>query len=536
MTPPTAEEPERAASAASEEARRASVGRILQHSSIYSVVPLLQQLLAVSLVRLYTHVLGGPGFGALSLSELIILLVPQLVGVNLLSGMARFYFEQKDVRDRNTVVSSSFLVLTLFSWLLCGAALLGRETLAPLYFGSAGESAEAAQYVDYWVLTLLIIPFSLSARMAVDYLVIRERPGLTTAIRLIKSLIVVGLNIWFLVGLEWGLRGYLGALLIGEVAVSLGFTIFLFTRLGMRYSHTLFMPMLRFALPLLPVGLLQLGLHQLDRFLIKTTVPLGGLEGLIEPGESEGLAWTGIYSLGYKLGALVHLALFGSFMQVWQPLIFGMKDEAARRETMVRVGTYAMISLAAVYLPVALFGRHLVDILAGKEAFRLAYVVAPWATVSYFFYGAYSISQAALYQAKKTAPLIWVNALGLAVAVGLCLWLIPLLGIVGAAIATLSSFIVLAIAGGLVAHRHYGLSFRLGSILQLSALALASLALTRVLDEWRDPVGLAELAQVLAVKVLCALAILYYLWRRVLDQNGRAGLTRLLRARLRSAD
>jgi O-antigen/teichoic acid export membrane protein len=532
--PNSAPEPAPDKDAAAEDGQRTSVGRILKHSSIYSLVPLLQQVLALSLVRLYTRELGDSEWGALTLSELVILLVPQLVGVNLLGGMTRFYFEQKKQRDRNTIISSTFLALTAMSWVVCGIALLARVPLAGLLFGSEGAAAVDPIYVDYWILTLLIIPFSLSARLAVDYMVILEKPGLTTAVRLFKSLGVIGLNIWFLVGLDWGLRGYLAGILIGEAVISTGFTIYLMTRLGMRYSSALFTPMLRFALPLLPVGLLQLGLHQLDRYLVKANVPLGGLDGMLEPGTDEALTWTGIYGLGYKIGSLVHVALLGSFMQVWQPLIFGMKDDRARRETMVRVGTYAMISLAAVYLPVALFGRQLVDLLSGKPFYRLAYEVAPWATISYLFYGAYAISQAALFQAKKSRPLIWINASALALNVALNLYLVPRMGIVGAAIATLCSFLLLAVLGGFSAHKHYGLSFRGSSVLQLFALAMACLGVTRMLDEWMDPVGLTELAQVIAVKAAVALAILYYLWARVLDANGRAGLVRLVRSRLPS--
>ena len=534
MTSPSPKDPSPEPARPPDEAPRASVGRILRHSSIYSLVPVLQQLLGLSLVRLYTNQFSDEEWGAQTLSELIILLVPQLVGVNLLSGMTRFYFDQKEGRDRDAIISSTFIALTLLSWLVCGAALLGRETFAGWLYGSAGGGPANPLYVDYWTLTLLIIPFSLSARLAVDYLVILQHPAQTTILRLGKSLGVIALNIWFVVGFGWGLRGFLAGILIGEIVVSTGFTVFLVARLGLRYRARLFLPMVRFSLPLLPVGLMQLGLHQIDRYLVKANVPLGGLAGLIDAKADEALTWTGIYGLGYKVGSLVHVALLGSFMYVWQPLIFGMKDDRERRETMVRVGTYAMISLAAVYLPVAIFGRQLVDLLAGKPFYRLAYLVAPWATISDLFYGAYAISQAALFQAKQSRPLLWINGSALALNIGLNLLLVPRMGIVGAAIATLSSFVLLAALGGLAAHRHHGLSFRRSSVLQLSALALACLGLTRGIDEWRDPAGFSEFALVICVKAALALAILFYLYRRVLDSSGRAGLQRLLRARLGS--
>lgn len=522
-----------------QEAKGEAVGlrKLLKHSGIYSLAPLVQRAASILLIPILTYALREDRgrYGALELSDFLILLIPQFIGANLLGGLTRFYFEQKTDRDRRGLISSTFLILGTLAWLVCGLGYAWRYPLADIVYGNGGAAGSGAAQVDLLVLSLLIIPLSMTARMAVDYLVILQRPVATTTLRLGKSFGVIGLNIFFVLGLGLGAWGYLLGILIGEAAVTLGFLLYIVRRIGLSFRWGLFRPMLLFSLPLLPMGLLQMGLHQADRFLIKELIPAGLVPVELQSGETYTLVAVGIYSLGYKIGSMIHVAALGSFIQVWQPWLFSMQESPERRVMMVRVGTYALAALAAIYLPVAVAGRQIVEVLDGSGRFEVAARIAPWATFAYLFYGAYAISQTALLLAKRSMDLMWVSAAALVVNLAANFVLIPRLGLEGAVYATVVSFLVMAALGSLAAARVVGLCFDLRKGCELLLLGFLAVLAARWIDDMQASKQLSDALPAIGSKVLIILVVLAFIWRRSVDADGRAALADIVRKRLGKA-
>ncbi len=521
--------------AASRASPPSPVRALLRHSSIYSLVPIVQRVLGIVLIPLYTYKLLTPEYGILELCDLLLLLLPQLVGTNLLGAMTRFFHEQADPRDREAVISTTTIVLGTLAWCVTGLAFLLEEPLAAFLFSRSDLSRLADSHVLYFRLAILIVPFSLTTRAGIQYLQIHQLSAASVGIQLAKTLVEIGLKLWMLFGLEWGVKGFLLSTLIGEALGTCTVTLWVLAKIKPRVVWRVFLPLVGYTLPLVPVGVCQLGLHQIDRLLLKYLGP----DVPLVAGEPETVAdsWVGIYGLGYKIGFLLHTAVLTSFMQIWQPWIFGMSDGKERDRTSVRIGTWALLSLAAVYLPAILFGRQAVDLLAGNEGYRDAWRVAPWIALSYLFYGAYSISQVTVFVTKRTWPLFWINAGALALNVALNFLLIPPLGFVGAALATLSTFVVLAALGAWASRALGQRAFEAGRTIAVLGVACLCALASLWIDSWRDPLaGGGTLAVVLGLKLAICAAALGFLWFAVLDQNARAGLIRLgrdARARLR---
>jgi O-antigen/teichoic acid export membrane protein len=347
-------------------------------------------------------------------------------------------------------------------------------------------------------------------------------------VQLAKSLVEIGLKLWMLFGLEWGVKGFLLSILIGEALGTTTVTLWVLSRTGVRVVWRVLAPMVRYTLPLVPVGLCQLGLHQIDRLLLKYMGP----DDLLVVGQAGTVAdsWVGVYGLGYKIAFLLHTAVLTSFMQIWQPWVFGLKAGEERSKEIVRIGTWAMTVLASVYVGVILFGRQAVDVLAGQEGYREAWRVAPLVALAYLFYGAYSISQVTLFVAKRTWPLLWINLSCLGVNVSANLLLIPRLGTVGAALSTVVTFALLAVLGAWASRREGHLPFEPLRVLLLSFVAAGCAGLVWSLDAWRDPLtSWGVFATIVGAKAVLGALVLAVLWFGVLDGDGRSGLKRLLR-------
>lgn len=510
-----------------------TVRGLLRHSWIYSLAPVIQRLLAIVLIHFYTKKLDDPGeYGLLEIADLLILLVPQLMGVNLLAGLTRFYFDHRDARDRAAVVTSTTIALAGASGLVTLGLLAFRTPLAGALFAAPAGAPVPAGLVDAFTIAVLIVPFSLCTRSGLQYLQVLKRSKAFTLIQLAKAVFEGALKLWMLFGLGWGVYGFLLSVLIGEALFALGLLIWMVARLGARFDWRVFRPLFQFSLPLIPVGILQLLLHQADRMLLQHLGPQE-LVGVGQDGTPLSLAqqWVGIYGLGYKLGQLLQSAVMVSFMQIWQPHVFGLPEEHRRGEV-ERIGTFAFAALAALYLPAALFGRQGVDILAGSAAYRDAWRVVPWIVLAYACYGAYAMGQVALMTAKRTWPLLWLNLLAVLLNVGLNAWWIPRFaehGYLAPTFATLVTFGAFALGALALAGRAGWRVFHPGRAAWIFLLLTAAAGLAGAIDAWRDPLAAGNLLPVLALKAL-ALALLWgALWGLGLDGEGRDGLRRLAR-------
>ena len=114
---------------------------LVRHSSVYSLVPIARNAAGLLLVPLYTYKLQTGQWGILELTDLLIIATCQVVGVNMLNGMTRFYFEQSNASDRNAVVTSGTLAMSLTAWIVVGALLLLRDELGGLLFPTRMEAA-----------------------------------------------------------------------------------------------------------------------------------------------------------------------------------------------------------------------------------------------------------------------------------------------------------------------------------------------------------------------------------------------------------
>jgi len=507
-----------------------SVRDILRHSWIYSLAPVFQRLLAIVLIRLYTSRLSPGEYGVIELIDVLLMLVPQIVGINLLGGLTRFYFEHADPRRRAQVVTSTTIALCGSALVLCAAALFLREPLAGIFFADGGNGSAPKELVDAFTIAILIVPFSLCTTSALRYLQVLKWSRTSTVIQMGKTVLEAGLKLWMLFGLEWGVAGFLLSILIGEAVASIALGTWMFLRLRTGFDWAVFRPLFLFALPLLPLGIVQLGLHYFGRVVLEHAGPQtlvhhagGALDATLAR------EWVGVFGLGYKIASLVHSAALVSFMQIWQPYVFAL-PEATRRGELVRLGNWAIAALAAVYLGLAIFGRQAVDLLSGDEAFRAAWRVTPIVALAYLAYASYSISQVALLATKRTWALLGVNVAALAIGVAVAWGLVSRAeahGYTAAAVGTLAAFAPLALCGEWLARAGGASTRSTGAALRLFAIASVTVGVALCIDAWRDPLAHGALLPVLGLKAILAALMLFSLWRFAIDGEGRAGLVRL---------
>ncbi|MEZ5978861.1 MAG: lipopolysaccharide biosynthesis protein [Planctomycetota bacterium] len=446
----------------------------------------------------------------------------QLLGFNIVGAITRFYFDSEDPRESRGRRRVEHDRGRCPAWTVIGALLLVfRHELAPIVLArSSGNvsrrrdlDGDAARAPDGSVPAHDAVRLHLPADPAAL--------GLFATISLVKFTFELGLRIYLVGPGGWGVVGFFVPVLLGEALTTLFLTGWVLWRTRLRLSWQALRPMLAYTLPLIPVGVLQFGLHYGDKKLLALFTPA-----------DESLHQVGIYGIGYKIGFIVTAAMLGPFVQIFHPWIYGVSDPGEQRRNLARASTYGVVAMTFASLFVVTFAKEALDWLPKNKDFVLAWRVVPYIASGYVLWAVYHLSQIPLYIAKKNGPLVWINLLALCSNVLLNALLVPEYGFVGAGIATLATFAILAALGLYVGARATGTHFEYGRMLR----TLAAMAGASALALWADanvpsdgPDG--PWAN-LAVKTVGLVVFAAWLWLGVVTRDERSELGKWIARKL----
>ncbi len=434
--------------------RSGQISRLFQHSAVYAVSAAVQRLTGLLMLPVYTnfaYLSSRSAFGDYALVFTFIAFMNFFYLYGMDSAFLRFFFLAN--RDRRTVFSSTYLILTLTSLATTGLVLAFAKPIA-------GVLLKSHAYAAFIRLAGLILLFDTLTNL--PYLILRaeERPVLFALFRTGRFLLELALNLAFVVFLKKGVLGILYANLCAAVINWLAMLPVVKRYFRWCIDLSLWKEMVRFGLPFLPNGIAFMTIETIDRVLVQ---------------EFLGKDAVGLYSPNYKFGTIL-LLLVVAFRNAWQPFFLKLAGERSpleARQVYARVFYYYLIGAGMV----ALAGTFLLDYLLKCRLFGNFYLLGPayWPGIpiipiillSYVCFGVYVIFTPGFYIQKKSGLMIWFTGTGALLNVLVNVWLLPRIGIWGAAVATLVSYTSMAALIFLVAQRIYPIPLQPGRIVRI---------------------------------------------------------------------
>lgn len=402
---------------------RAAILRLSKHTLAYSTAEYLSRIAGFLLIPLYTGHLTEADYGTRELFAITIAVLVQLAGINVTTAMHRAYFEDEDPARRRRVVSTTLWAVATVASVFVLLGLAAGDHLLPL------TRSQHPGLSNLWRLTLGIFLFQMLREVQNKYLQAEERSTLYGTLSVIKLVFEISLQIWFLVGLDWGLEGLFLGVLISEGLFCTILAMITLPRVGLAFSGPIFAGLAAFTLPLIPNGVFQFCLHSADRFL------LGWL--------TDGTEAVGLYALAYKMGYMANALVLGPFLMIWYPFLFSSPEDQ-RDELCGRLTPYFMMIMTFVLFGLALFSQDLIELMAGRPGYYKAWTAVPVIGLGYWFWALFQMLQTGFFIRKLTSQLPWITGAAVLVNVSANLMLIPRFGFMGAAWATLLTFAVLA--------------------------------------------------------------------------------------------
>jgi O-antigen/teichoic acid export membrane protein len=434
----------------------AEIKKLGVHSFTYWIGVMLAKIVGFLLIPLYTRYLTPADYGIIELLHLTADVAALLIGMQISQGVFRFYQAYESQTEKDLVVSTALISMLVLGIAMAAILNILARPITLLVFGSDAYLGYFRFFSSIYPLTLIIeVPFALIR--------IKGRSKLFILCNFLNFLFTISLSIVFVVYMGWGVWG----VIISPAITFTSLAIFLikrtFSEVGVSFSFKMVKQIFRFTIPLVPAGIGMFVLHFSDRYFVKHFCSLSDV---------------GIYSLGYKFGFIVSVMVIAPFNLIWQTYMYELAKEKNASEIYGRVLTYFTFVLVFTGLAISIPSREIIRIITIPAFFRASGVI-PMIVSAYVLSGVNIIFQAGLLVKGKSH---YIGIITFSTAVLNLMgnyFFVSTLGIIGAAISTIISFLFMATCMGLVSLRVYPFRIEYLRIIKIVLIAAIIYILSR---------------------------------------------------------
>ncbi len=418
---------------------------LTKDTAIYGISTMVGRFLNFILVPLYTNIFLPADYGIIQL----IYAYTAILNIIFIYGLDSAYLKFasfKDLGDEKDNFSTPYISIFLTSLLI--------SFLIAINAGAIGESLRIPSEYTYLIYLSAAILF-LDANVVIPFLKLRldRRAKIFSLFRVINIVTNIILNVYLILILHWGIEAIIISNLVASAVSLLLVSVTILKNFKFKFHSALFKRMLKFGLPFLPAGFAVMLVQVID-------VPI--LEKLTD------LKTVGIYKANYKLG--IFMMLFVNMFQfAWQPFFLQNAKESNAKEMFSKILTYFTLVGSIILVVLSLFITDLAQLkiagffLVGPEYWAGLQIV-PIVLLAYLINGMYSVFAAGIYIEEKSIYVPFITGTGALVNVIVNFLLIPVLGITGAALATLASYFVMAFGYYYVTQKFFKVKYELKRI------------------------------------------------------------------------
>lgn len=384
---------------------------LFKNTIIFSIGNFGSKFLNFLLVPLYTNILSTYQYGIVDLITIISMIVIPLFTMNISEGIMRFAMDKDS--NKNSILNIGFLMIILTIFLSIFSYFI------IIFFNLK---------IIFPVLICLFVISLASSQILMCYIRGIEKLMLYSIISIVQSLSIILLNIYFLKFLNMGVKGYLISYILSYLLT----TLLCIFSIGFKYFNVfskpdskLFGEMVKYSILLIPNSLMWWIIGSFDKVMITNMINI----------ESNG-----IYSISYKIPTIL-VSFTSIFNQAWMFSAVKEKDSKDKSEYTNSVFNALFIFILMFACFLMLFIRPITYVYVGKEFYESWQYVSPLLLGSIFLTLGTFISNE--YTANKDSKgFLKSSTIGAICNLFLNFLLIPLFGIMGAAIATCISYIV----------------------------------------------------------------------------------------------
>lgn len=391
----------------------------LENFLIYGLGGVISKLIPLVMLPVVTRMMPDTSyFGISDMSNTVVQFGSALAVMGMYDAMYRMFFEKDDEEYKKSICSTAFVFTMTVSLAVSLIMVLCREFIAERFFEDSKYTClvyiAAVATLAGATNSIVSAPTRMQNKRKIFLVMNAFSPVLSYSIAM-----VLLLNGHYVLALP------VAAMMAGVLSE------LIFLCLNKEWFHlknfdaAYLKPLLSIGVPLLPNFLIYWIFNSSDKLMITNML---------------GTSATGVYSVGAKLGHASQL-IYTAFAGGWQFFAFSTMKESGQVESNSRIFEYlGVISFSCTMFVFAL-ARSFYQVLFTGD-YVGGYIISPYLFLAPLLQMLFQVACNQFLVIKKTWPNMLILSAGAAANIFLNLFLIPRIGIEGAAIATLTGYII----------------------------------------------------------------------------------------------
>ena len=391
----------------------------IENFFIYGFGGIISKIIPLIMVPIVTRLMPKTEyFGINDLSSTVVSFCSAIAIMGMYDAMYRMFFEKNDEDFKKTVCSTALTFTVMMSVIVFILMLLCKNIIARYFFNNGNYA-----YIVYLSATATLLGATNSIIAAPTRMQNKRRIFLIT--NTVAPILSYSISIPLLLAGYYVIALPLASI-ISAFSLEIAFAILNKKWFSIkRFDAKLLKPLLVIAVPLLPNFLIYWIFNSCDKVMIANMLCVGE---------------TGIYAVGSKLGHASQL-IYTAFAGGWQFFAFSTMKEKNQVESNSKIFEYlGVISFIATCF-ICAWSFNIFKLLFKGDYVR-GYIVAPYLFLAPLLLMLFQVIGNQFLVVKKTWPVMFILSSGAVVNLILNYFLIPVLGIEGAAIATLVGYII----------------------------------------------------------------------------------------------
>ncbi len=391
----------------------------IENFLVYGLGGIISKLIPLIMVPIITRLMPSSDYYGLSdLSNTVVQFASAFAIIGMYDAMYRMFFEKDDIEFKKDVCSTALIFTFCTSFLIFILLILFKNQIAYYFFGD-----KKYFYIVYLSAIATLVGATNSIISAPTRMQNKRKVFLVT--NTLSPLISYSIAIPMLLAGYYTIALPLAAVISG-VTMEIAFGVMNRDWFNIkRIDLSLLKPLLQIAIPLLPNFLIYWVFNSCDKVMITNMIGIGA---------------AGVYSVGSKLGHCSQL-IYTAFAGGWQYFAFSTMKEDKQVETNSMIFEYlGIISFITTTLICAL--SYSLFRIFFTEQYLSGYIIAPYLFLAPLLQMLFQVAANQFLIIKKTWPNLIILSFGALSNIAINYFMIPIIGIEGASLATLIGYAI----------------------------------------------------------------------------------------------
>lgn len=393
--------------------------KAINHTVLYGAANIIRKIAGFIMLPIYTRYLTPADYGAVELMMMVVVFMEVFIAMRMGQAIFRYYSLAEDLKVKKAVMSTAFLMALCTSTVAFFTLFINAGSATEIFLGDT-------RYADLMAVIAVLLILQALEDYGLIYVRVHQRALLFLVLSVLKLVVSLSLNIYFLVFLELSVAGIVYSACISTGLMAIFATFYTFYYSGFIFSTVLLKKLVIFSYPLWIAAIGSVYSSSSVKYFLRVFSSLDDV---------------GIYMLAIKFASLIIVIIWTPFTNIWHSLRYEVYKMPEPNKVFKTMFVSIVFAMSVAGLGLSLFSDTLIRLMA-HESYWAAGGIVPILVIGIIVMALTDFNNFGILVNEKTGIIAVGTYLNAFVAtIGFVIF-IPMVGLYGAAVVTLFGAIV----------------------------------------------------------------------------------------------